>query len=118
MDSTNTNQIVFWGPRGSGKTWLFNAFLKKIEILNNKLTKDFALVVQQRIEGQWRDVDQVENFKVEPTTDLKQYQYRLLRKKLGSGPSSEVNTHCNEILVVDNTGGAFDGSNLNEAVVE
>jgi len=118
MDSINTNQIVFWGPLRSGKTWLFNAFLKKIEILNNKLSKDYSLVAQQRIEGQWRDVDQVENFKVEPTRDLKQYQYRLLRKKLGRGPSAEVNTHCNEILVVDNTGGAFDGSNLNEAVVE
>lgn len=106
----DNNQIVFWGPRQSGKTWLFNAFIKKIQILNSHLSQEDSLQIEWKRNNNWSNVELGESLKIEPNSDLEQVEYRLLRKMMARGLLHEVNNHCNEILIADNTGGVFDGS--------
>lgn len=104
MPSNLLDQVVFWGPVKSGKTWLFNAFLKKIEILNRKLKPlDFSFIA----ESNGAEVGHIETLMNEPTTGIYERKYIFVRKKLGDDFVAKVNTQSHEVLVVDNTGGAF-----------
>jgi GTPase SAR1 family protein len=112
MDETNVNRIVFWGPQSSGKTWLLNAFLKKIEILNRKIKPlGHSLVMQRQVEGKWVDIGHIESVNEGPTPGMKEIYYRLLRGRTENGVLPQVNNQCHEILVVDNAGGLFEKGN-------
>jgi hypothetical protein len=118
MDVNSVNKIVFWGPQSSGKTWLFNAFLKKIEILNKKLKSlGHSIVTQEQRDGRWVDVGHVEDLIEKPTPGMIESYYRILRRRDGDSILSQVNNQCHEILVVDNAGGFFEKRKRNDLTV-
>lgn len=122
--SNDVNRIVFWGPSRSGKTWLFKAFLKKIQLLNDKLTGDgFEIKAQEKTtNGVWEDVRNIDGLTHEPTQGLTETLYRIVKKKPllpinGTTNqnlrflSDRVNIQSHEVLLIDNAGGLFQRGN-------
>jgi GTPase SAR1 family protein len=107
----NTKKIVFWGPATSGKTWLFRAFLKKVQLLNDILkSQGYSLDVKEINGNRWESIPNIDGLLTEATSDSMQSYYQIIRKTEKtsvSGIKTRVNTHSHEIWVFDNPGGWF-----------
>jgi len=113
--NNETGRIVFWGPKGSGKTWLFRAFLREIELLNGNLRLlGYSTVVEEKRGETWKNVGHIEGLEAIPTADLTVTLYRFQKNTgLNNHPQKRflancVNQHCHEIAVIDNSGGFFE----------
>jgi len=114
-----TPQIAFWGLTSSGKTWLFQSFIRKINVMNEVLEpQGFSLKVLDA-RGSEQNIDKLVE---KGTDDTEEREYVFVRSCTPGVIKDEfkrsVNTHRHSIIIVDEQGGKFEtNTEGKEAVV-
>lgn len=97
--------IALWGTTGSGKTWLVEAFYRKIQLMNEELRRipnffEFELIDLDTD----RPVPTDKRPKQKGTEETKYQQYLFVRKGLGEGLRFDASSHCHRIALTDGQG--------------
>ncbi len=117
----NELQMALWGPPTSGKTWLLEAFGRKLFLMNEVLEEKNRFALSLYDMNRRRDVVGDGRFP-EPTGDATIAQnlvkYRFVRRGLGKGFQYEASTCCHYVDILDNPGGATIQETEEEAIRE
>jgi len=113
-------RIMIWGPEGVGKTWLLEAFFRKVEILRSNPRPDgsplpFRVNLKKYDHGKrvWERYETSEGFTKEAQTSTRSIQRDIYHFKKNGTEQGEfdnnINTHSHLIPIIDPPGGVAVG---------
>jgi GTPase SAR1 family protein len=112
--------VGVWGTRGSGKTWLIQAFLQSVTLLKKEnlafSLKEGQLLPKDVIGTEFAGDTVLNPFPIQPTMGLMERRYYFLRKKFrlehrDNAPKAGlfgVNSHIHELFIYDDMGGKLE----------
>jgi GTPase SAR1 family protein len=108
-------KIYFWGPSSSGKTWLFNAFIRRINQINDELTKRYPeygfqlLVLNEKHASQRINTLNQIDF---PTTKSIDYKHYTFSRACNNDDElfRLANVHTHELQMMDGRGDETTGT--------
>jgi hypothetical protein len=105
MDTTNTpSNIALWGPKGAGKTWLLNAFMKDLDKYNTD-TSNFSYFLHNKTGMQTPLINGLDAETFGPSVENETIRWEFQRRgKQLDKRSHQVSTHTHDIAVHDNPG--------------
>jgi GTPase SAR1 family protein len=115
--------IFLWGPRGAGKTWLLNALIHQINLMEDELRNNESLfdIWVEDIMNQRVSCTELEQ---KATTDIDYVTY-ILRRRYNSEETNRNHelkrsacTHDHQISMLDGPGDVVTGEILNYALSE
>ena len=114
-DTEDYTDFVLWGPKGSGKTFLLKAFHRRIEVINDVLSRgnNFQLSLDRLTETQII-AEKSQATVIGPTSIPVFETYLFTRKGKQNVLSHQTSSYCHRIVLIDNPGGYMPGFNNDE----
>lgn len=102
--SSEPVSVALWGPIGSGKTWLLEAFARKLFLLGRQFEQSGNFRLQLLDLQTSKPVRQERGPTRTGTADTNLHSYLFVRKGLGKGLVAQVNSHAHIMNIFDNRG--------------
>ena len=118
-------RFYLWGPSGTGKTWLFDAFIRKVNLIDDALAKQrpqasFSIWIDDQL-GMRQHRYTLDTQIVPATMDIDYQEYTFHREYLLSDGKDKIKiacTHVHQFMMMDGRGDETTGQLVLDANTE